>query len=576
MVGVNHRHSKGGKNMKQSFNLVSEPWIKVSEVQTNQVTKVSLLELFEGAGDFRELAGDMRAQDLAILRFLLAILTTVYSRFDANDEMYEWLERRDDGWALDEDIDVLDIQKDFLKTWKRIYKSKGFTSLLFDYLKENEDSFDLLSKENPFYQVTESVYDSFVPANKKVSLGKGTVSVKQINRLISESNNSPSVFSPKTSSSKEKLTLDEFSRWLISYQNFTGVTDKTKINAKESVSSGWLYSINPVLAKGSNMFETLMLNLVLDPKNEKEVLQRPVWEFPNMKEYINERMKGQTPSNIAELYTVWSRMLHVKWDEKQQPIIFTAGLSKNDGTDMFVEPMTTWKYDPKEAHYRPATKWIKSLGKSMWRNFGQYVQVESSDDVHEPGIVKWLRTLQDEDCLPEEMLLNLETVGLVSDGNATSQSPAAEVYDNLRIEADVLFDENAERFWPGRIEGTIKVTQKVGDDFWSFARNLGELRGLDKDRASNFAGSLSSKFYDSLNKPFNDWLANLRVGQEPDEEINMWKKQLRLLALDAGRELVQAASPRDISGVRSDDGKTVINIFVLYNQLERFVYKDLK
>ena len=105
--------------MNHSFNLVSEPWIKVSEIQTNQVTKVSLLELFARAGDFRELAGDMRAQDLAILRFLLAILTTVYSRFDANDEMYEWLERRDDGWALDEDIDVLDIQKDFLKTWKR-------------------------------------------------------------------------------------------------------------------------------------------------------------------------------------------------------------------------------------------------------------------------------------------------------------------------------------------------------------------------------------------------------------------------------------------------------------------------
>jgi CRISPR system Cascade subunit CasA len=44
---------------------------------------VSLLDVFKNAQNYRQLAGEMKAQDLSILRFLLAILTTVYSRVDA-------------------------------------------------------------------------------------------------------------------------------------------------------------------------------------------------------------------------------------------------------------------------------------------------------------------------------------------------------------------------------------------------------------------------------------------------------------------------------------------------------------
>ena len=40
---------------------------------------------------------------------------------------------------------------------------------------------------------------------KKIALGKGTVAIKQMNRLISESNNSPDIFSPKSSSQKNKI-----------------------------------------------------------------------------------------------------------------------------------------------------------------------------------------------------------------------------------------------------------------------------------------------------------------------------------------------------------------------------------
>jgi len=72
------------------FNLVTNPWIKVIEKQSNHERTVSLIELFKSSQSYRQLAGEMHSQDLAILRLLLAILTTVYTRFDANGKLYPW------------------------------------------------------------------------------------------------------------------------------------------------------------------------------------------------------------------------------------------------------------------------------------------------------------------------------------------------------------------------------------------------------------------------------------------------------------------------------------------------------
>ncbi|MBA1394655.1 type I-E CRISPR-associated protein Cse1/CasA, partial [Lactobacillus sp. XV13L] len=62
----------------QHFNLVSDPWIKVIDLNAETQT-VSMCELFKNANQYRQLAGEMRSQDLAIMRFLLAVLQTVYS-----------------------------------------------------------------------------------------------------------------------------------------------------------------------------------------------------------------------------------------------------------------------------------------------------------------------------------------------------------------------------------------------------------------------------------------------------------------------------------------------------------------
>lgn len=562
---------------KKSFNLVTEPWIQVLDKDGNP-KEVSVLDVFENAASYQRLAGDMASQDLVILRLLVAILTTVYSRVDVNGKNYEWL-------TLDEKMHIKEADEedyeydDLVNTWQLLYKNEKFSKSVAQYLKENSSKFDFLG-DDPFYQVNKDVYDEEVPANKKVNIKspKGTVDIKQINRTISESNNSPAIFSPRTRQTKNEMNLAQLVRWIITYQSFTGVTDKTKVNSKKkfSVSAGWLYGLNPVFAQGENLFQTLMLNLVF-PEEYKE--EKAFWEFENAIEYI-EFLKDEPFArdlSISTLYTLWSRMLHIEWID-DEPIIFTAGLPKLDSTEAFVEPMTTWRRNTKTGEVYPATKHLTDLTKAMWRNFGQYVRTTDSDeleDMHEPEIIKWLRKVQDNEYLPTDTSLTLRTTTLISDGNATSQSPVVEANDQFRIKAEVLFDKNDKDYWPEDIENMIDLTQQVGKDFWIFTNNISKLRGLD---GTNFADNSTIKFYESLNLPFLTWLASLRNDQERANKTIEWKEILKKISITKAEEVLKNASPRDIIGQESskEEGSGINNIFTIFNWYKLNVFRHIK
>lgn len=565
---------------ERKFNLTTDPWIKVIVSDTNQELKVSLIDLFKNAHQYRQLAGEMRVQDLAIMRLLLAILTTVYSRFDIAGQLYDWLIEGTDQFGsdakFDEDYDEEEIEEDTLTTWHELYQKGQFSDLVIEYLKYYSNRFDFFGK-HPFYQATKEEYDSLVPANKAVAKGKGTVAIKQINRRVSESNNSPALFSPKAGEYKNEMPIDELVRWVITYQNYTGVTDKTKITASEkfSVSPGWLYKLNPVLISGKSIFETLMLNLVLYNQGEQKIaLERPVWEFASAKEYISERQTGDLPDNLAELYTSWARVLHFEWSEVGQATIFSAGLPKIESTNAFIEPMTVWRQDDKTGKYRPAVRSLKTLSKSMWRNFSNYVNVQTANDTQEPGVIKWLRLLKENQLITRNRLLTLVSIDLIDDGNATSQSPTTELYDDMSIDIGVLFDTNNVYYWPARIEQVIDLTQKIGQDFWIFARNLGKMRGFQKDGLTGFANQLSTQFYYGLNEPFKNWLASLTDEDERDPKIIAWQNQLRNYAFNEGQKVVDTSSSRDIKGIITEHG--LQNIFILMDQFKFNVNLDLK
>lgn len=563
----------------ETFNLTTEPWIKVTERKTNATKMVSLIDLFEHAQDYRQLAGDMHTQDLAVLRVLLAILTTVYSRYDADGQPYPWL-AADPVEQATLEVDRGTYEDAVLATWKQLFEAGRFSTIVIQYLQKFANRFDLFG-DHPFYQVTTADYDALVAEKKRVALGKGTVAIKQFNRRVSESNNTPAIFAPKADTAKNQLTLDELARWLITYQNYAGTTDKTKIETGETFSSspGWLYKLDAVYADGQTLFETLMLNLVLINEDGEYTPQHPVWEVADLRDYVDDRSDQTNPNNIAELYTSWARILHLEWDDVQQPTIFSAGLPMFDGENAYIEPMTTWRRDKKHEIDTPATRSSYTLSKAMWRNFGSYVRLtpdtSATKQQQEPGIVWWLNQLKDRQALADNQSLSLASVTFVS-GGAPANLPIAEYHDDIQIMAGVLFDRHQDEddYWPVYIENVIQQTQKIGTDFYSFAMNVGRVRGM-KLEAKPFANKLSDQFYSRLNDPFKNWLAGLTPTTDRDQAILDWKNELRKLATDAAKSVMATGSSRDATGYFDQDQQVWVNIFIVMSWFQGKIKRDL-
>lgn len=152
------------------YNLLDEKWITVLRKDSGETENVSLLNLFEHAGEYRALAGEMEVQNFAILRVLLAILTTVFTRVDATGEAYEWIELDDSEKLIVEEAVDEDDEEDFTEaledTWKDIWEGHCFPSVVCQYLKAWHDRFYLLDDKYPFFQVTKKDLVDRLPKGK--------------------------------------------------------------------------------------------------------------------------------------------------------------------------------------------------------------------------------------------------------------------------------------------------------------------------------------------------------------------------------------------------------------------------
>ena len=82
--------------IKPEFNLLDEPWIRV-RTRDCRVEEVSLKDVFVHAQEYEDLAGETAAQDVAMLRLLLAVLHCTFSRVDENGEENLLFDLEDDA-----------------------------------------------------------------------------------------------------------------------------------------------------------------------------------------------------------------------------------------------------------------------------------------------------------------------------------------------------------------------------------------------------------------------------------------------------------------------------------------------
>ncbi|MGN0677506.1 MAG: type I-E CRISPR-associated protein Cse1/CasA, partial [Ruminococcus sp.] len=93
--------------------------------------EVSLNDLFLNAHEYAELAGETKTQDMAVLRLLLAVVHTVFSRYDLNG----------DDTDIESNADIL------FDNWAEMWKNGKFPSKPFEkYFSEWHERFWLFDE----------------------------------------------------------------------------------------------------------------------------------------------------------------------------------------------------------------------------------------------------------------------------------------------------------------------------------------------------------------------------------------------------------------------------------------------
>jgi len=123
------------------FNLLDEPWIRVMD-DNCQIKEVSLTDALLNAHKYKTLKGEMPTQDIVILRLMLAIVHTVFSRVDADGNEAE----------LEEEDDAVD-------RWESLWNNRKLPEKpVREYLEKWHERFLLFHPEKPFGQMAGLTY----------------------------------------------------------------------------------------------------------------------------------------------------------------------------------------------------------------------------------------------------------------------------------------------------------------------------------------------------------------------------------------------------------------------------------
>lgn len=568
-----------GSDFLGRFNLLEEPWITVILDDSGATKDVTLKDFYTNAHLYRDLGGDTKTQDFALLRILLSVLHTVFSRVDADGRGYGYVELDERLIPMGEISSkfVGKYEQKLLETWDELWKRKSFPPIICEYLEMWRDRFYLFDDKYPFFQILK---EDLLKSTIKKEDG-GVVLGKNINRLISESGNKQAIFSPRyeADSNKELLNESEIVKWIIALQSYTGLSDKAKFttNKEYKPSKGWLYDLGGIFFKGKNLFETLMLNFYIT-QNEYGNLskqQKPCWELSSTGN-VDKHLDNNGIDNITSLYTAWSRGLYITPDVDLSKAfsLQMVKLSELEHKDMFLEPMTIWKYNEKGDNANTFTPKKHQVNKSMWRTFGlitlshRDINAENNMGIQRrPGIVDWFSKVVERHGNIE---ISLVAVSMQDDGNATSWVPVDEIVDELNINSFILTDLQEEG-WVIRINNAIELTKNIIDTTYrKYINDIKDIRNIDSNL---FINRNVEELYFEIDKPFRTWLESIEKFDDKDTKILEWKKILKKIAESKARELMFYGSARDYIGI--SDEKRFKNIATAYNSFSKSLYKKI-
>lgn len=504
------------------FNLLDEKWILVRKSDCT-VDELSLTDALLKSHEYVELAGELPTQNVSILRLMLAVLHTVFSRYSPQGEPAPLYDSDDAEYR-----------------WKELWNAGRLPEKpIRDYLASVHDRFWLFHPERPFYQTEAAKIGTEYTASK-------------LNGAVSESGNKIRLFCGCTGVQKSELSYSEAARWLLYVNNYDDTSSKPKGKNLPSPGAGWLGKLGLITIRGNNLFETLVYNLILlnHKRNFSEVWgpECPAWEpdVPN----TAERAEIPMPDNLSELYTLQSRRLWLNRDDNEKVIGYNLlGGDFFEKVDAFIEPMTVWS--KVKGNERAGEKFQPRRHDSsvqMWREFSY--AFETAEGSHIPGVVLWTKYIKQ--MLPESRKLISFSIASVQYGD--KDFFVNDVFsDSLTFHTDLLTEIG--EHWRAKITEEIEKCEKSAEALRDLARDIELAAGSSKDTVLKRAvvARACEQYYYEIDLPFRNWLEGIDPNWGTDSEqkyraIEEWRETAKRIALRIGQELVESAGTAAIVG----------------------------
>lgn len=502
------------------FNLLTEPWVRVRRPD-NTVQEVSLTDALLHAQDYVDLAGEMPTQNAAMLRLLLAVLFTVFSRVDAKGRPQP-LAQSDDA----------------LERWSELWQLGHFPAEpVRDYLEQWKDRFWLFHPTHPFWQVP--------------TISNGIeFDGKKLNGERAESGNKTPLFQNISKAECAVLTYAQAARWLIYQNGYDERGGRPKAGNKPRHGVSWLGQIGFVAVKGKNLYETLLRNMAFS--TEQDALrekQLPCWEREHAR--TEQSVEIVMPKNQAELLTLQSRRILLIRSEEMPGVVGYEVLGGDywDSENAFGEQMTLWRRTSKENEKVTYEPQQHEMGKQLWRELPAMLDPEG----RKPGVLIWNQKLQSLRILSKKEQIVISVVGIRYDDQGAS---VKDVYtDQLEMQLATLNDLG--RKWTVRISREVQRCEETAKNIGTLCVELKLAGGLDYNKVKGFKDKQKvtedarAQFYFAVDQPFRQWLQAIDPEQDdPDEAALRWQAQARNIAEKLGKQMVMEAGNAALKGHR--------------------------
>ncbi len=336
--------------MTRKFNLLEEPWIPSIDVRGRQVM-LSATDALARSGEIAAIHATKPQTTAAIHAFLIAFVASIFRPSDTGD--IEQLYR--DGRFVPE----------------RCRK----------YFEDWHDRFWLIDDAFPFYQTL---------GDESSLGGTNAASMLDYGRPYKDGS---STFYYAIGSEELSLSFDEAARLLVERQAFDLGGSTSNGSAKVSA----IYNRAAIILQGRTLFETLVLNLPIVPRNDM-----PSWE----------RRKPTGRGRVAitgplQILTLQSRrfLLFSGSDEHVTRIHYAPG-EHTDDDDVFLRHsalLLGWEY-VEEKNGKTTVRWRPlrlSMGDSLWNEACRFVE-DGGDKTIVPQAFRNARYLRQRRLLNQE------------------------------------------------------------------------------------------------------------------------------------------------------------------------------